>query len=394
MSEAPRILLIEGDPYLAKKRVSQFKESRHPDGVTPLDWIEFDLPQEASKKKPFIQEELNNLSAEIEYESWDDDPRTILVRGLFNDPALLRFFLSVPDLIPEQTLLIVWDEHGTISASRSKKAESWYGFRTLCEKKGKALDFGGILSKQKGDSSSQDYAMREAQTRSLIMGRDAAAMLVTLVGKDRASISSEVERLKVSHPDEEVTKDMLKREVMPLSADFPVYLFYESLNGGSRESVREATEMLLTADKGKGRSWPEDAILILALRHMRKTLIAAHAVYVGINPKDALKRAFGAFIEEPEFPILGLPSYAFHIDPDKKWEQPKAIRDNEVMSISNFVQGHLTSTCPLGMDSRRWVFSRCLENYMSVYRGISLTRVAPPKEARSILHKIMDKISV
>ena len=182
---------------------------------------------------------------------------------------------------------------------------------------------------------------------------------------------------------------MLRKEVMPLSFDYPVYLLYSAMNSGKKKDLCEAGEAILNSGSSTGHKWTESAVLTMALSQVRLHLLAAYAMYRGADPQKALDSLSS---KEEETKFFGLPSHAIKKD-FKPPEKKKPLSENRIREIVKFVEGPLSETCPEGVHPRVWVFNRCLQNYMVVYRGISETRISSPERARSVFHRIMDDIS-
>jgi hypothetical protein len=376
LSNHPKVVLLDGDSYLARDRLTAIKKAMYPEPPLPTEWVVFVLPEGKTAQKSFMVSGLDSIAGEIMYPTWDGTHKTVVLTGLFNDPMLLNFLYKYVVSIPDGVTLIMWDEYGIIDEERSgKESPSWKGFRKLCSERGKAFNFGDPLSSYR-DEDRVSFVVDTARKSGRTISRDDALMVLQSVGSDRGLIISEIAKLVFVTKGDRITREDIVEHVMPLSVDFPTWKFDAAFNCGDRRAMLSAAESLMD-DESSSPPWDYCRILGQALKTARWHVIVAHAAAKGLDMSAEINKFTSGGYTPKE--TKGLPGHAFtsaEKSPDCIGRTPSPYVQSDIIS---FVRGVISKR-----SSAEEAYNVVLDNYLWLYDAHSRTRIAPHDEARAI----------
>ena len=379
MSNHPKIVLLEGDPYLARDRLTAIKKAIYPESPGPDEWVVFETPDNKTTLKTFLFSGVNALEAETMTPPWDGTHKTVVLRGLANDPRFVAFLHSRVVSIPDGFTFIIWDEGGVIAQEKgAKDPPSWKGLRKLCSTHGKAFNFGEPLDAWGvKEEEVVGFVSSEAGKRGKKISYEDGLAIVHAVGKDRGLIMTEVGKLAMMAAGDSITTEDIMGLVMPLSVDFPAWKFDAAFNSGDRRAILETADMIIRDEMSDIR-WTYCMILGHALRMARLHVLVAHAASRGTD----MMAEMNTFLSGANAPkeIKGLPSHAFR----RKEDDPRDclgrppndyVKSDIISLVRKIISRHSSPT---------EAYNTTLDNYLWLYDAHSRARVASEQEGRSI----------
>ena len=380
MATSPKVVLLEGDAYLARDRLTLIKKTFFKEPPLPTEWVVFEVPEGKTAQKEFIASGLNTLGAEIRYLTWDAEPKTIVLRGLFNDPKLLVFLYKTVVDIPEGVTFIIWDETGVISSEKgSKDQPSWKGLRKLCANNGKAFNFGDPLSDYGvSDDEKVAFVVSEVDKKQKKISHNDAMSIVYAIGADRGMIITEIAKLAEIAEGDTITRKDVMENVMPLSVDFPTWKFDSAFNSGNRRDILAAAEMLVNDDSSEV-PWDYCKVLGLALKMARWHVIVAYAAFKGLDMVAELnKYTSGACVTKE---LKGLPSHSFKTEAERDClgKPPNSYSQSDIISLVRNLISRKSSASE--------AYNTTMDSFLWLYHAHARSRMASPEEAKIIFNQ-------
>jgi hypothetical protein len=383
MTSFPKVILLEGDAYLARDRITALKKSIYQETPTEAQLVTFEAPDGKVAQKEFISEVLNHVGGEIRYPTWDGEHKTIVMRGLFNDLKFLTFLYRNVTTIPEGVTLILWDETGTISAERGAKEQpSWKGLRKLCSEHGKAWNFGEPLTAYgTTDDERVSFVTAEAEKIKKKISRTDALSLIDAVGCDRGIIITELKKLALVSEGDEITRSVIIENVMPMSVDFPTWRFDSAFNSGNYKDIIEAAEMLMKDDLSEVK-WDYCRILGLALRMSRWHMIVAYAAANNLDMIAEMNKFSSGGYSSKE--LKGIPNHAFKKESEKDClgKPPNPYAQSDIIALVRSLISRKSSAFE--------AYKSSMDNFLWLYDAHSKSRMASPEEARIMFYQAIE----
>lgn len=383
MASFPKVILLEGDSYLARDRITALKKSIYPEPPPPAVYALFEAPEGKVAQKEFITDTLNHIGGEIRYPTWDGEHKTIVVRGLFNDLKLLSFLYRNVISIPEGVTFILWDETGIISAEKSSKEQpSWKGLRKLCSDHGKVWNFGEPLTAYgTTDDEKISFVIAETEKIKKKISRSDALSVIEAVGCERGILITELKKLALVSEGEMITRDVIVNNIMPLSVDFPTWKFDSAFNSGDHKAILEASEMLIK-DEMSEVPWDYCKILGLALKMSRWHMIVAYAAANNLDMIAEMNKFSSGGYSSKE--IKGLPSHAFKKEAEKDClgRPPNSYAQSDIISLVRSLISRKSSAFE--------AYKTSMDNFLWLYDAHSKSRMCSPEEAKIMFYQAIN----
>lgn len=234
MAVIPSPVLIYGDAYLSKNNVNALKRKYGED----YRWVEL-ASTECSINEIMTQASLMDMLGQ---------PKILLIHDLLNQKAFREALLELVSKSDDTVRFIVWDSTTTIRLDPKTKLpnKTWEDFITKFEElpNSKVVNNGADFT-DKDDGDCVSFVENYFEKRKKSISKDAAKLFVTIVGRDRGLLISEIEKLSLS-PVDKISLDYVLENTFPTSKEAVLYKFGNALDGDYSKAI-EVLEQFLEA---------------------------------------------------------------------------------------------------------------------------------------------------
>ena len=388
------VILIHGDPAFYPNKLAKIKKYFFPNTKnTPLSlWKEIDIPR-FNKKVKSEEKWLNVVDAEITCSSWEDNvKKVILLKEIVDSPLFLEFLFNAFKSLPSSNYLVICDKNDVLNCGKSRFNKlNWQDFKRFCVKNSTITNVRKPLSASL-ISEKIKYIAEEFRKQDKKITLDNANLLLEIVGDNRLSLDSEINKISISIDDNDVKQEDVIDLAFPMSKDYPVWSFYTALNTGSYSKTMNATECLMS------NGFNYDGIIILCLKQIRWHIIYSHLLlkYGTLNKinnfstiKDTKKEIFNQKLLDPR--ILNIVSG----DNEKKFKNENVPSNYNNRDILNFINNILPKfIISKNTDKKQVVLDKNIERYISAFNGLYELRNCSADLRETILANTIRMVSI
>lgn len=404
----PRVLLVEGDPYLALDVVLKTKREWFPGGATDTEWAVFDF----TGTKRGLDAMLDSLDAEISTQDWNEGHKVIFVRGLDDSKKFVTPFAKFIRMVPEGNSLVIWDETGIMSNEDSTNMAAWRAMREQCKKSGQVVNVGPPLSRYTKDVH-VDFIVNEMSKRSKRVTKPVAALMLELLEPERSALVPEMDKLATVCEHHSITEKDVYDHVFPMAPGHEFWLYATMFNTGDYNKIMQVAEMLV-----KNGEYDYQRLLSDSLRQAKWHLVAAHILTYNNNVKDSL-RAFAASKRKDEVlpNLVGLVGSRYasafkEEEPAPKKKSKKGKEDEDTApktkknrsdtltyynanDVCDFVTGPLASHVAAARpkDQKKAMCVAAMERYLVLKEAMVHARTSPEDEVPVIFEEAIKKVT-
>jgi len=285
MSDTPRILLVEGDPFVAVGKLRQMRDEWFPGGPPPGGWTVFETPRRGSFDSFF-----NSVQAEVSCPDWDDAHRVVVLRGVLNTKAFRKCLYTLFDSVAQSNTLVILDDDGVTvghAADLDKADESdWNALRREVSSRGKVLNVGLPLS-MIPEAGRVDYVMRCMQAVGKPVTYEVAKTIMSFGPPERWFLVPEMKKIAEACEGEAVTEKDVVEAIMPVSREHEWWDLHRAIDGGKREEMTTVAADLVSAGH------PYDRLASICASRLRWHLAYASLLSYGAGGQKSLE-AFAA----------------------------------------------------------------------------------------------------
>lgn len=263
-------ILIVGNQYLSRNNISSLKSK----------YGEFYCFVQMSASKNSL-EEIDSAAGVMDFL---DQPKVILIEDLPNQKAVREFILDLASQTNDRVKFIVWDSTNAIKFDpKTKQAnKTWSEFIAKFERipNAKIINNGADFT-EKDDNDCMSFVKNCFAKNKKNIKNEAVALLISIVGRDRGLLLSEVEKLCAGCK-EEVTLAIVAENAFPTSKEAILYKLGNALDEGYSKSISMMEQFL---DAGINAN----VLAEIMAKKARWQLAAAHLYSKGMDWFDVDK---------------------------------------------------------------------------------------------------------
>ena len=259
---SPKCVLLFGDYFVARNLINKAKQQRQHTQLIEL-----------SLKTHSLDEFYSEI---VTIPLWDSGSgKTIILQDLAKDKESLDTLLEICNNIPDNTLVIVFDNKNIIKINPKTGSveKAWTKFVSSFKKlpDAKVKNCGAELTEKNKDDA-LDFVISAFKNNNI--SDSDAELLIQIVGRDRGLLQSEIDKLCILAPSP-VTTEFIIENAFATSKEAILYKLDNVLDNGS---YYEALEM---AEEFVGRGINENVLATTIMKRVRWQLAAAHFFYDG-----------------------------------------------------------------------------------------------------------------
>ena len=221
----PSPILLIGDQYLSKNNIVSIKRK----------YGDFYRIVTVSASESSIDE----IRTEAGLMDFLSQPKIIIINELPNQKAVREALIDLVSEKSDSVKFIVWDSDKAIKFDpKTKMINKTWGefidkFKNIPESK--VINNGADFNDKDEDDCVSLVKERFLKSKKII-GDESAKIFVSIVGKDRGLLISEIDKLALCCP-EKITNDFILDNTFPTSKDAVLYKFGNALDGNYSQAV-------------------------------------------------------------------------------------------------------------------------------------------------------------
>lgn len=280
----PSPILVIGDQYVSKNNMLAIKKK----------YGEFYRIVTVSASQASIDE----IRTEAGLLDFFSQPKIIVINDLPNQKAVREAIIELVAETSDNTKFVVWDSSNAIKFDPKTKTpnKTWSDFidKFRSIKDSKVINNGAGFT-EKDDDECLELVQTSFSKYKKTISHETAKIFISIVGKDRGLLLSEIDKLSLNSPSV-ITTDFVLDNTFPTSKEAVIYKFSNALDGGYSHAIVMLDQFL---DTGMNQNLLGEIIA----KKVRWQLAACYYYSVGMSWYD---------IDRQLMEMGKFPSYAWH----------------------------------------------------------------------------------